>query len=104
MKSGIKTKMKSFDQAVRGGWHLDRRVPLALILAIILQTFTAVWWASAQAQLNDFQDTHLGRLDIQLEKAAAGQELSGVRLARIEERVGAVQETLQRIEKNLGRR
>lgn len=27
-------------------WHLDKRVPLALILTIFLQTATVVWWAS----------------------------------------------------------
>lgn len=27
-------------------WHLDRRIPIALILAIIGQTAGAVWWAS----------------------------------------------------------
>lgn len=27
-------------------WHLDRRVPLALIFMISVQTFAALWWAS----------------------------------------------------------
>ena len=27
-------------------WHLDRKVPLALIFAILVQTATAFWWAS----------------------------------------------------------
>jgi len=27
-------------------WHLDRRVPLAIIIALIFQTMGAVWWAS----------------------------------------------------------
>jgi len=30
-------------------WHLDRKVPIALILALILQTTGAIWWASNQA-------------------------------------------------------
>lgn len=29
-----------------GAWHLDKRVPVALIFAIIIQTATAVWWVS----------------------------------------------------------
>lgn len=28
-------------------WHLDRRVPLALILTIVIQTVGIVWWASS---------------------------------------------------------
>lgn len=27
-------------------WHLDKRVPLALIVAIFLQSVSAVWWAA----------------------------------------------------------
>ena len=26
-------------------WHLDKRVPIALILAILVQTATVIWWA-----------------------------------------------------------
>ncbi|NRA30998.1 MAG: hypothetical protein HRU11_12155 [Parvularculaceae bacterium] len=28
------------------GWHLDKRVPLALIVTIFLQSCAAVWWAA----------------------------------------------------------
>ena len=28
-------------------WHLDKRVPIALVFLIIAQTAGAVWWASA---------------------------------------------------------
>ena len=29
------------------GWHLDRRVPITLVLAIGVQTTAAVWWAAS---------------------------------------------------------
>ena len=29
------------------GWHLDKKVPLALVAAIVGQTLAAVWFASA---------------------------------------------------------
>ena len=28
-------------------WHLDRRVPIALIIALVIQSAGGVWWASA---------------------------------------------------------
>ncbi len=31
-------------------WHLDKRVPVALILTILMQTAAAVWFASALNQ------------------------------------------------------
>lgn len=30
-------------------WHLDKRVPIALIVTLIVQTGGAVWWASSIA-------------------------------------------------------
>jgi len=29
------------------GWHLDRRVPITLVVLIGIQTCGAIWWASA---------------------------------------------------------
>lgn len=34
------------DERVRDGWHLDKRVPLGLIFAIIIQTGTFIWFMS----------------------------------------------------------
>jgi hypothetical protein len=28
-------------------WHFDRRIPIALIVTIIVQTGAAIWWASS---------------------------------------------------------
>jgi len=28
-------------------WHLNRRVPIALIITIIMQTIGIVWWATS---------------------------------------------------------
>lgn len=39
-------------------WHLDKKVPIALIGAIALQTGAALWWASG---LN----TRVGQLEMQ---------------------------------------
>lgn len=30
-------------------WHLDKRVPIALIVTLIIQTGGAIWWASSIA-------------------------------------------------------
>jgi hypothetical protein len=34
-------------------WHLDKRVPIALILTIVGQTFTAIWWLASLSQRVD---------------------------------------------------
>jgi hypothetical protein len=34
-------------------WHLDKRVPVAIIFAILTQTGGALWWASSMTQRMD---------------------------------------------------
>lgn len=77
------------------GWHLDKRVPLALIVAIALQTAGALWWAAASTE----------RLS-QLEKIAQSRAGISERTARLEEQLIYVRGSLGRIEQkidNLGK-
>ena len=55
-------------------WHLDKRVPIALILAILVQSFGAVWWAASFER----------RVIVLEETSKAGTDIRD-RLARIEE-------------------
>jgi len=68
-------------------WHLEKRVSVALIIAIVTQTLGIVWWA---ATLSARVDGIQGRI----------AEMTGYasRLARLEERQLAVTGRLDRIE------
>lgn len=33
-------------EGLREHWTLDKRIPLALIFAVLMQSFAAIWWAS----------------------------------------------------------
>lgn len=72
------------------GWHLDKRVPISLIVMLALQMVAFIWWAS---DLN----SRVGVLEKSSPKAA---ELSE-RMARIEEQVKSAGYTLNRIENKL---
>jgi hypothetical protein len=48
-------------------WHLDKRVPVALILTLIGQMTVAIWWA---ASIN----TRLANVETQMTAAAARSE------------------------------
>lgn len=38
-------------------WHLDRRVPIALIVTLFLQTGSGIWWAATMnARMNDVEE------------------------------------------------
>jgi hypothetical protein len=58
-------------------WHLDKRVPVALIVAIAVQTATAIWWASsttirlseveAKQKAIENQDSRIVRLETKMD-------------------------------------
>ena len=54
-------------------WHLDKRIPLALIVTIAMQTLAATWWAASV-------DARLAAV----EEAAATSRNVGERITRLE--------------------
>ncbi|MBA4211117.1 MAG: hypothetical protein KF895_13860 [Parvibaculum sp.] len=75
-----------------GAWSLDRRVPLAVILTIAMQTGAALLWAGAAAE-------RLTALEARTERIGELVE----RTARLEEQTKAANASLARIEERLGR-
>ena len=74
------------------GWHLDKRVPIALILAILIQTGGALVWAGAASErLNHLEDQATERRSL------------AERTARLEEQSRQMQALLLRIEDKLDR-
>lgn len=71
-------------------WHLDKKVPLALIFTIAVQTMGIVYWA---AGLNVRMD--------QLERQVLGYAPQSERIVRLEEKIGVVQEGISEIKQLL---
>lgn len=76
----------------REPWHLDRRVPVALIVTLVIQTGAVVWWAS-----------NIDKRVEQLEDQVATRALVNERLARMEAQIGGIRENTARIESWLRR-
>ncbi len=70
-------------------WHLDKRVPLALIVTITCQTMYFAWWGGALAQRV---------ADLERNAMAAVPRLESV--IRLETKVDVINSTLQEL-KNL---
>lgn len=69
-------------------WHLDKRVPIALLLAILIQTGGGFWWAATTSErINN------------LEKQATISAPQGERLARVEVKLEAVQDGITEIKR-----
>ena len=74
-------------------WHLDKKVPLALIVTIIAQTIIAAWAAS-----NIW--TRVGELEHKVEVAAPQAE----RIIRLETKVNGITGSLAEIKTLVSRR
>lgn len=72
------------------GWHLDKRVPIALILALIVQTAGVVAWFATL-------DSRLASVETWQEKNDATRD----RLTAIETQMMSIKDSLARIERKL---
>jgi len=73
-----------------GHWHLDRRVPIAMIVAIFMQTAGIVWWASNMD----------ARLE-QVEKEQTRRQTQESRLVALEVRLQAISENIVAMRRSL---
>ena len=71
-------------------WEWDRKVPIGLVVAMILQTLTAIWWA---AKLDS-------RVVMQEEWFQKNQHLAE-KVFRLEERLIAIHEEINELEARL---
>jgi hypothetical protein len=84
-------------------WHLDKRIPVALIVTLLAYGGIGLWWAAGMEARVLNQGTRIDRLEHAALEGIRGQSLMNERLARIEERSNAQVEILQRIERTLSR-
>jgi hypothetical protein len=85
-------------------WHLDKRVPLALILSLAVQTAAVVWWAAALSARVDDHDRRIGGIEAAAKtQADEGRKMSEA-LVRLDERMAGQTAILQRIEAQIARR
>lgn len=43
---GLNPMETNTNQVIDAGWHMDKRIPIALIATLVLQTAAIVWWAA----------------------------------------------------------
>lgn len=85
------------------GWWLDRRVPLGLIIALLAQAGSVVWWAAGMEQRTRFQDSRLAQAELLLNRYGSEQGQIIERLARIEARSESQLEILRDMQKRMER-
>lgn len=75
-----------------GRWHLDKKVPIALIVAILIQTGTGVWWLSS-----------INSRVVSLEARNAAASDQPGRIIRVETQIENMNTLMRRIEEKLDR-
>lgn len=73
-------------------WVVDKRIPLALVITILIQTGGAIWWAaSISNRVTSLENTVLNRAD------------QATRIVRVETQVDNLAKGQERIERKLDR-
>lgn len=86
-----------------GDWHLDRKVTIGIILALLLNAGSSIWWAS---KLDYTVQNHEERITVNAAALTQLRDHNGAlyeRLARIETYQQVQTETLQEIKDELKR-
>lgn len=83
-------------------WHLDKRVPIALLLGLLLQGMGAIWWAAQFEARFESSVRRIERLEAQRITDDAQTHLLAQRLARMEALSETQTRLLERIEGRLG--
>lgn len=76
-------------------WHFDRRIPLALILTIVLQTSAAIWWASSVNSFMDDTQKDSAKLSARVEAVEGANNDVNLKLVRFETLLEGVTEKLK---------
>lgn len=91
------------DDPAGGRFHIDKRVPVALILAIGVQTGGAIWWASSTQAALSMLAADQRRAEMRIDKLESLREDIGMRLTRVEVQITGQSEMLQRILRSVER-
>jgi len=83
---------------------LDKRVPIALILAILAQTAAGVWWAASQTARLDTAEKRVAVLESNDTKMTEAAAKSAASLAAIKASQEDMRRAIDRIERNMDAR
>jgi selenophosphate synthetase-related protein len=78
-------------------WHLDRRVPIALIVALAVQTSGIVWWAANLSARVDVHARDIARTGGEVAVLRDAAQTQAVQMGRIEEQISGLRTDIGRL-------
>ena len=82
-------------EKLKEGWHLDKRVPITLIIAAFAQVVAFTWWASSLQNDIERNTSDIDRHSIELQLIRESNQEQFRALSRIEEQIVALRRDLQ---------
>ena len=87
------------------GWHLDKKVPITIVAALVLQFLGTLWFVSKLDSRVEEQSVRLAKTEAQVTTIDREARDFGNRMVRIEEKTSSMLAILQRVERFIdGRR
>lgn len=82
---------------IEGGepWHLDKRIPITLILTIFVQTGGIIWWASRTDSRLSTAETSIAVLQRHDEEDRRDLRNLSIAIERIDARLGTIIDALK---------
>ena len=86
-----------------GGWHLDKRVPIALIIALCVQSGGGIWWAAGINMQVIRHDRDLMRVEEVANSNRRAANSQEVQVARLTEQISGLREDIATLVQALNR-
>lgn len=91
------------DQSEKEHWTVDKKIPLALVITLLVQTGGVVWWSSQlSSRVNMIEERNI-KLEVEIGKLKDNSGEIRERFAKAETTMLAFVETTRRIETKLDR-
>lgn len=79
------------------GWHADKRVPIALIVALLVQTSGIVWWAASLSSRVETNARDIARTSSEVAVMRNAAQAQAIQLGRIEEQITGLRSDIGRM-------
>lgn len=78
-------------------WHLSKSVPLSIIIGVVAQTVTLVWFIAGLNANIEQNSRDIIRHDTRIESLEASVQSQAVSMARMDENIQAIRQMLEQM-------
>jgi hypothetical protein len=106
--SSITGKPETHADLSNEAWHIEKKIPIGLIITVVAQTVGIVWFAATlTSRVSDLErvrivyDNRIKEVDGRIDKAIEAQTKIDLRLVRVEERADSTLAAVNKIDQKV---